>query len=33
VLPPGSPDAKQVEAEIADARSKGGLGLLGKTKP
>ncbi|MEI8028614.1 MAG: c-type cytochrome biogenesis protein CcmI [Comamonadaceae bacterium] len=33
VLPPGSPDAIQVEAEIADARSKGGLGLLQKTKP
>ena len=33
VLPPGSPDAKQVEAEIADARSKTGLGLLGKSKP
>ena len=35
VLPPGSPDAKQVEAEIADARSKSssGLGQLGKTKP
>lgn len=33
VLPPGSSDAKQVEAEIADARSKGGLGLLLKPKP
>ena len=35
VLPPGSPDSKQVEAEIADARSKSGSGLgqLGKTKP
>lgn len=33
VLPPGSPDAKQVEAEIADARAKGGLGLQPKTKP
>ena len=33
VLPPGSPDATQVEAEIAEARSKGGLGLLGKAKP
>lgn len=33
VLPPGSPDAKQVEAEIADARAKGGLGLQPKAKP
>ena len=33
VLPPGSSDARQVEAEIADARAKGGLGLLLKTKP
>jgi cytochrome c-type biogenesis protein CcmH len=33
VLPPGSADATQVEAEIADARSKGGLGLLQKAKP
>ena len=35
VLPPGSPDAKQVEAEIAEARSKSGSGLgqLGKSKP
>ncbi|MDD5333730.1 MAG: c-type cytochrome biogenesis protein CcmI [Rhodoferax sp.] len=33
VLPPGSPDAKQVEAEIADARTKGGLGLAQKAKP
>lgn len=33
VVPPGSPDAKQVEAEIADARTKGGLGLLQKAKP
>ncbi len=32
-LPPGSPDATQVQAEIADARSKGGLGLSAKTKP
>ena len=32
VLPPGSPDAQQVQAEIADARTKGGLGLQGKTK-
>lgn len=27
VLPPGSPDAKQVEAEIADARTRAGMGL------
>lgn len=33
VLPPGSPDATQVEAEIADARAKGGLGLQTKSKP
>jgi cytochrome c-type biogenesis protein CcmH len=33
VLPPGSPDASQVEAEIADARAKGGLGLQPKAKP
>lgn len=33
VLPPGSSDAKQVEAEIADARTKGGLSLQLKTKP
>ena len=33
VLPPGSPDAKQVEAEIADGRAKGGLGLQPKAKP
>jgi cytochrome c-type biogenesis protein CcmH len=33
VLPPGSPDASQVQAEIADARAKGGLGLTGKAKP
>lgn len=33
VLPAGSPDAKQVEAEIADARTKGGLGLAQKAKP
>ncbi len=33
VLPPGSPDAIQVEAEIADARSKGGFGLMQKPKP
>lgn len=31
VLPPGSSDATQVQAEIADARAKGGLGL--RTKP
>lgn len=31
VLPPGSTDAAQVQAEIADARAKGGLGL--KAKP
>ncbi len=30
VLPPGSRDALQVEAEIADARSKAGLGLQAK---
>lgn len=30
VLPPGSSDATQVQAEIADARTKGGLGLLAK---
>ena len=33
VLPPGSRDAAQVEAEIADARSKAGLGLQPKAKP
>ena len=33
VLPPGSRDAAQVEAEIADARSKAGLGLQLKAKP
>ena len=33
VLPPGSTDAAQVEAEIADARSKAGLGLQLKAKP
>jgi cytochrome c-type biogenesis protein CcmH len=33
VLPPGSGDAAQVEAEIADARSKAGLGLQPKAKP
>ena len=33
VLPPGSPDAKQVEAEIADARAKAGVGLQFKAKP
>jgi cytochrome c-type biogenesis protein CcmH/NrfG len=33
VLPPGSPDASLVEAEIADARAKGGLGLQPKAKP
>jgi cytochrome c-type biogenesis protein CcmH len=33
VLPPGSPDATQVQAEIADARAKAGLGLQFKTKP
>ncbi len=33
VLPAGSPDATQVQAEIAAARSKGGLGLQAKTKP
>jgi cytochrome c-type biogenesis protein CcmH len=33
VLPPGSRDATQVEAEIADARSKAGLGLQPKAKP
>ncbi|NDP38864.1 MAG: c-type cytochrome biogenesis protein CcmI [Rhodoferax sp.] len=30
VLAPGSNDAKQVQAEIADARAKGGLGLQAK---
>ncbi|HEY5580619.1 MAG TPA: tetratricopeptide repeat protein, partial [Rhodoferax sp.] len=30
VLPPGSSDATQVKAEIADARAKGGLGLQAK---
>src|SRR5450830_1382274 len=30
VLPPGSSDATQVKAEIADARTKGGLGLQAK---
>jgi cytochrome c-type biogenesis protein CcmH len=30
VLPPGSSDATQVQAEIADARTKGGMGLLAK---
>ena len=33
VLPPGSADVRQVEAEIADARAKGGLGLQAKPKP
>ncbi|MDO8449221.1 MAG: c-type cytochrome biogenesis protein CcmI [Rhodoferax sp.] len=33
VLEPGSSDARQVTAEIADARSKGGLTLQLKTKP
>ncbi len=33
VLPPGSRDAAQVEAEIADARSKAGLGLQPRAKP
>lgn len=33
VLPPGSPDAKQVEAEIADARAKAGVSLQFKAKP
>ena len=33
VLEPGSPDAVQVAAEIADARAKGGLGLKAKTAP
>jgi cytochrome c-type biogenesis protein CcmH len=33
VLPAGSGDAKQVEAEIAEARSKAGLGLQLKGKP
>ncbi|MBZ4209763.1 MAG: c-type cytochrome biogenesis protein CcmI [Rhodoferax sp.] len=33
VLPAGSVDARQVEAEIADARSKAGLGLQPKAKP
>ena len=30
VLPPGSSDATQVQAEITDARTKGGMGLLAK---
>jgi len=30
VLPPGSQDAAQVQAEIAEARSKAGIGLLAK---
>ena len=33
VLPPGSSDAQQVQAEIAKARTQGGLGLQGKIKP
>jgi cytochrome c-type biogenesis protein CcmH len=33
VLEPGSSDATQVKAEIADARAKGGLGLQSKAKP
>ncbi len=33
VLEPGSSDANQVRAEIADARAKAGVGQLGKTKP
>lgn len=33
VLAPGSPDANQVVAEIADARAKAGLGLQFKAKP
>jgi cytochrome c-type biogenesis protein CcmH len=33
VLEPGSSDATQVAAEIADARSKGGMGQLGISKP
>jgi cytochrome c-type biogenesis protein CcmH len=33
VLPPGSRDAGLVTAEIADARTKGGLGLQPKAKP
>ncbi len=33
VLEPGSGDATQVVAEIADARAKGGLGLQSKAKP
>jgi len=33
VLEPGSSDATQVRAEIADARAKGGLGLQNRTRP
>jgi cytochrome c-type biogenesis protein CcmH len=33
VLEPGSSDATQVAAEIADARAKGGMGQLGISKP
>jgi len=33
VLEPGSSDATQVMAEIADARAKGGLGLQSNSKP
>jgi cytochrome c-type biogenesis protein CcmH len=33
LLEPGSPDAQQVENDIADARDKAGVGLLSKTKP
>lgn len=33
LLEPGSPDAQQVEADIAEARAKGGLGLQNKSKP
>jgi len=32
LLEPGSPDAQQVESDIADARDKAGVGLLSKTK-
>lgn len=33
LLEPGSPDAQQVESDIADARDKAGVGLLSETKP
>ena len=33
LLEPGSPDAQQVEADIADARAKGGLSLQNKSTP